>query len=514
MEKILFFAFIFYLLLCITLEMRGWSYIHIPKELREAVTLKLADDFSKGINPYSIKALEGERPALFNCYGFINSIIVALVMNIMHIPASLAGTIITIVYKIGSLILTGIISYQITKNKLLSIWSAVLMYGCFWRYVPCGGVFPDQLGLFLTILIYWIMMKGEKEKTFHPLVLASLIVILFYIKLYFVAFAVGIAVFLFLKDRKSFNCFIISGVILGVLSILLVNQVFPLYFAQAVFYMGSFTETDIAYSVKQMLGMGKYYMLPIVVLIAWGVRQLRNTDGEKKWKRFSLWQNSHLFIYYLIIQIICMGMCLLYFGTNDGTWLTYHLQLLLPGVIILCTYVLGQWKCSNRHFVLLIMTMLLSALQVAPLNVDTSLKTEQIDTWNKVYAKLDSYGEGSELLLAPPLNYYCVDNNIYTAHYGHSNGIQEVCVQKWNTSPIAQLIFPNVEEIYIQNKNYKNIIREKVLKGEYDYIGIGAGDFDLTEADFSQAYHLASKVDLYAGNHRWEMLFYTRKKNN
>lgn len=513
-ERLFFITLIMFLIFCAILEMKGWSYFHIPKELRESVTLKLADDFSKGINPYSIKMLGEEKPALFNCYGFINSIIAAAVMRIFHISASLSCTIITVLYKIGSLALTWVIARKITKNILLSLWAVILMYGCFWRYVPCGGAFPDQLGIFLTIFVYWIMLKGEKEKNFHPVGLAIIIIILFYTKLYFAVFAIGIAVFFLLKDRKSFYIFILSGGGCGIVSILLVNRIFPLYFTESIFYMGSFTGIDIFYSIKQILALWKYYMLPIAVVLVWFFITAKKIWQGVRQKPFSEWQDKYLFSYYLIIQIICMGLCLLYLGTNDGTWLTYHLQLLLPGVIFLCVFIIGQWKSSGKHAGFLIAIMLLSVLQVAPLNVDTSLTGKQIDTWNKVYARLDSYGEGSELLLSPPLSYYCVDNNIYTSHYGHSNGILEVCVQKWKDSPIAQILFPNAERIYNQNENYKKIIQKKVLSGEYDYIGIGAGDFDLTTGDFNFAYQLENKVDMYAGNHRWEMFFYTKKKYN
>lgn len=511
-EKIFFIILFLFLILCVTLEMKGWSYFHIPKELRESVTLKLADDFSKGINPYSIQMLEGERPALFNCYGFANSLIAAVVMRVFHISASLACTIISVLYKIGTLVLTWAISRKRTQSRMLGLWAVILMYGCFWRYVPCGGAFPDQLGLFLTVLVYWIIRGGEKEKNFHPLLLVVIMIILFYTKLYFAAYTIGVAVFLYLKDKKSFFTFLIGGVGLGVISILMVNKIFPLYFTESIFYMGSFTGIDIFYSIKQMLALGKYYMLPIVAILVWFYVIVIKAWRRDRQNLFSEWINSNPFICYLVIQIICMGFCLLYFGTNDGTWLTYHLQLLLPGVIFLCTDLFGQWKSSERGSVFLMAILLLAVLQVAPLNIDTSLTREQIDTWDKVYARLDSYSEGKELLLSPPLSYYCVDNDIYTSHYGHSNGIQAVCVQKWNDSKIAQILFPNAERIYNQNENYKKIIQKKVLSGEYDYIGIGAGDFGLTTEDFSFAYQLENKVDMYAGNHRWEMFFYTKKK--
>lgn len=40
-ERLFFITLIMFLIFCAILEMKGWSYFHIPKELRESVTLKL-----------------------------------------------------------------------------------------------------------------------------------------------------------------------------------------------------------------------------------------------------------------------------------------------------------------------------------------------------------------------------------------------------------------------------------------------------------------------------------------
>ena len=206
--------------------MRCWIYPDIPKELREGTLIAIASQFASGVNPY-IMPSNGGMP-VFYMYGFMAPFVAGAVSAVTGLSVLITSTICYAVYKISACILMGALIYKKHKRWELALLSASMLYACFWRYTVYGGVFPDALGLFLAMLLYYVFVVGIEKGKQHPVLLAFIVTIMFYTKIYFAFTFLGIAVYFLVYEKREFLKFMIAGAILCISSIVVVNLVFPL----------------------------------------------------------------------------------------------------------------------------------------------------------------------------------------------------------------------------------------------------------------------------------------------
>ena len=512
---------IIFLFCCFVLELRCWIYPDIPKELREGTLIAIASQFASGVNPYIVPS-NGGMP-VFYMYGFMAPLVAGAVSAVTGLSVLITSTICYAVYKISACILMGALIYKKHKRWELALLSASMLYACFWRYTVYGGVFPDALGLFLAMLLYYVFVVGIEKGKQHPVLLAFIVTIMFYTKIYFAFTFLGIAVYFLVYEKREFLKFMIAGAILCISSIVVVNLVFPLYFTEAVLYMSGSPDYSILYSLKQLVALGKLFPLPIVAV---AVYVLYRGAGFIK-KKISM---EHFFGFPLIF-FFCMLFVAVYFGRNDGTWLTYFLQLLVPALIMLfCeAYVFGTdnftgsksnhpllkgigtdgWKGGVFYAILAILLL----VPMVPYSLNRSLDDSQLSEWENLYNEMDSIREyrpsDDVLILGTPFAFYCIRNGLNTIDAGECQYINGKVMDKWNNDKQLQLLFPYAKDIYDCFQNETHSVRNKILNEEAEYIIIDDDiyDYDM-DGDILASYDLCGVYPIMVGSFAREVKIY------
>lgn len=206
-----------------------------PVEVREDVGFKYAVDFARGINPYSLDVLNADTTPVINHYGIVMTALLSVFVRIW--PANYVTAI-----RIGAFLVKLLGCYFFarglytkTKSKVISALSIFFIYALY--QFP---IYPCTIALTLSYLLYWIISVDEENDKCRWYLYVVIMILLFYQRQYFVTLALGLLVYLLLKKAwKDALKYTASGIIFGILSVLIMNKLFPLYFTQSFLFVGT-----------------------------------------------------------------------------------------------------------------------------------------------------------------------------------------------------------------------------------------------------------------------------------
>ena len=464
---------ILFLAALILFEARSWALPWFPREIREADQLAAAADLAKGINIYSPEVIRGEEFPAFIMYGFLSPLLIAALSLLTGGSVLVSGTVFYLFCKLGACFLLGLTVYRKKQNLTIALLCAALLYPCFWRYEVFGGIFPDALGIFLSVLFYYVTETGILRGKNHPFQMAGIILLLFYTKYYFVFILFGAGLYLLLHNRKDFFRFSLFGSAAGICSILLVDRIFPLFFTSTIPVLSVSTRTSVWNSVKQLLALGRYFPLPILILLVWFFAGLYRLYRKKK--------EARTFFSFPMLETLCIFPFAFLFGRNDGTWLTYYLQMLMPAAILLFGEVFGElatgenriaaaWKKPALQLLLLIAFL----LPTCKYSLNLYLTPEMEADWNNLYARLDVLAEDKEgaLLLGPELGFYAIEKELYLLDEGAGQYINDAFLKSWEESALSRALFPHAPELCKAYRAQTEKINRDIREGRYAYVVI------------------------------------------
>lgn len=494
-----------------------------PQEFREMATVKLANDFSKGINPYSIDLLQADDlPVINNMYGFLVPLVMSLFISVLREISCISALQICELVTLGVEVIGLVFAYKEvfikTGRQDIAIWSAISIFACYWRYSPVGGAFPDQFGLTLSLIIVYYITKCEEERKCNPVLCAIFVIILFYIKQYFVFIALSIFIYFCINySLKRAISFVVSGALLGAISIIVVNYIFPLYFTETIpLAQGQTSTGNWQYSLMQIIKLlGKSFAInTIFFIVAIVCAFYYIKKRQEKIKVISI----------ELLQVFCVVPFVFYIAQNTGTIYTYYLQLWVPYIVI-CSMVgidsvLKLIKKPNIKLFLAI-PLCISFVISCKWNMkwirQPLLNKKQIADWNKAYQILNDYASNGEILVSPHLSNYCLDNEIYTAEYGQAEFNTNYNLENWENNYIWRNIFPYGKDILVGNLMYREKIHNKIIAAEYECIALtSSGNYEIPVDNISELtegkYYLIDKLILDMGNQEWETYFYVKNK--
>lgn len=235
------------------------------------------------------------------------------------------------------------------------------------------------------------------------------------------------------------------GGVLGIISLILVHNVFPLYLMETFpMAQGQTTSNDLSYSLKQITEISNnwYLLISILALIGMAVK-IFNTIKNK---------NIEDLLSYEFCQILFAFFPLAYIAQNKGTIYTYYLQLWYPYVILFSMSCLNsaigftrnKWKNKYIEFafsLVLILLMIISIHSEKFLVYNRLPSDEEISAWKDAYEILDKYSAEGEILVSAHLSGYCLENGIETSAYGQSDFNDIYNLQKCNNSKIWPIFF-------------------------------------------------------------------------
>ncbi|MBR5377327.1 MAG: hypothetical protein IK139_08605 [Lachnospiraceae bacterium] len=546
--------FIYSVTLIVKICMVSFPDAAFPNEYREAANVQLTLEFLKGNNPYSLSAYSGSTPGMIYVYGPLYSLFTALLCLIIPVDVILMHYIVTLASVIVAAGICAYMTYE--RTKYLAAPAAVFLFliSCSWRYGYINAV-PDAFALMIMILIFFIISR--RDFRFRDTLTAVLSLMLFFVKQYFLIVFVSVFIFRLINDRKAALRLFIQTILISLATFVIITLTCPLYFTYTVFM----AHGPFGMSVEQFSELYSYLKKEDAE-----DRLYEEEDEDKEGKEAFLTNGSEdtdpvsgfayellqlkslagtfLFIFlfasagivleikgglkhrgdpeaFLIIHMITAFTALIYLGRNDGAWLSYYLQLLMPAVIIYA-FVTADLLISQKEggvqnvlIGLFIMTVVFSAYRTGTRLKIYEKTDDQIKAWEKAYEISSEAAQKGEVYFIPPLGYCAFRNGQYLYNNGHNMVVNIQFLMEYNTTPWEQKLFPYAGKVINAHYDEQMKIKEKALNREYELVTLIDGmdtDYDrLDKADLIKAgYSKEEELFLYNGRLSYNVQFWTR----
>jgi len=535
--------------------------ISMPNEYREAANIQLTQTIMKGINPYSLKSYEGDLPGMIYVYGPLYSVFTALLGLIFPIDIITLHYVVTFAAVLISAALSAVMVYK--RTEYLAAPAAVFLFiiNCNWRYGYINAV-PDSFALMIAVIIIFIMsLKDFRLKNF---LCALLSIMLFFVKQYFAVIAAAIFIFKLINDRKDCLKFFINGLVISLITFIAVSLTCPLYWTYSIYlahgpfgitqeqyhaayggYMKEYTKEELeqkeqkrkeqeeklkkenienftaesvntdpdsgfGYEILQLRSLAGIFIFVFLATLMGILRELKTGFKDRK-----------DFMFFLVIYMVVSFTALIYLGRNNGAWLSYYLQLLMPEVIIYAFITVDRLlgKDDKRiavcAFGLLFLMIFFTAYRTNGRLKVYEKDESQLLEWTKAYDIAARYAEKGEVYYVPLLGFQTFSNGQYLYNNGHSMVITGFFRGEFFAVPWEQKVFPNGGMVLNRHYAYQEHIKEKVAKQDYELVTIIDGvDTDagrLGIADLKEAgYHKEDSCLLNAGRMNYEVQFWVK----
>lgn len=437
-------------------------------EFREGHMMGTTDLLLKGINPYGFEKF----PNYYNSYGILYSLVVypfaLLFGNSLDIHR-----VVTEIFVLASLFL--LYNYNkksVQKNTLISSIFFLLIYSLLLIRGTCG-VRPDGLGMFLFLCSVLIPIKNNfSNKSFFYSGLFALLA--FYTKSYFLIGWIAIAAtLLFTKNYKKL---IISNLLFGVVFLIvaiIISKLMPLYFYETIFAYNGSSDISIKFSFLQMT----FFFVtlsPIFILV---FLLILNKTPQKNIKDNLLHNKLS------IVSIITFIILIFPLGINNGAFVIYHNQLLLPIIIILLIPLFIDININKTGKIIILISAFLLSLQ-------TIYFSRNIETPKGEWKEMENYIKNKSNILnsaviAPLL--IKQEKNIY------ETGVTGfISIYKSNT--LTNLLFGHDKKIEIKIQSFFNDIDYKLINKKFDAIIISKKDESLYNISKVRKYYILKKT--------------------
>ena len=506
--NIIAFAVILYTLFFIIAICRSsFGSTHIPNEYREPANFDLTLAFIRGENPYSLEALTGEAPGTVFQYGPLFSLIVAGLHFILpFVDIFVLHYIFALICVLSAAVMATVIAYEKTETFLPSACVFLFTIACTWRYGYINAV-PDTLGITLLVLIFFI--ETRKKIYGKEYIEATLAVILLYTKQYFIIIAVSLFIYKLMTDRKAWLKLTVSGILILTASIAIVNVTCPLYFTYTLLIVHGISGQSVASTqplfsdirlMRNLLNTDALKSVQYNVQYvsaenalpptgwAFEILQLRSLAGifffvflgmiagiaKAFIQRMPRFDGSRFFVIHSAVAFAA----LLFLGQNDGAWLSYYLQLLMPSVVIYA-FISAEKDVLDakmaRVFRWVYSALLILMVMFTTYKVDSRLSyydksREQLAIWDKAYKYCEAYASTGEVLYRAPLGINALSSGRYLYDNGHEMAIHQPFLDEYDSSDFYQRLFPYGGALMESHEKYREEMRRKLKQHEYSLV--------------------------------------------
>lgn len=532
-------AFAVYFLCKISINV--FSHPYAVNEYREAADVQLTQAFLDGDNPYRTESLTREResgmPPVLYQYSFLNSALGALVALLIGGNAVTALYVLSLLSMIGSGILVYLMIRRQVDNTAVPMIGAVLVLFCHWRFGYLSTT-PNSLGIFLMLLTTFFVSSSRVKGRLKLIITAILSVLLFYTKLYFVTVAFGIFVFMFMYKKADAFKYLLYCLFSGILSVLVIQLVWPLYFTYSVYFLNGMGLKFIPGAIKtgvltNAIGAGTltakisvnvgafsyvfeqfgYIFITFAALFI--VLLFSMISGIIQKRKVEVLPNDILAL--SVILTITQALCMFVLGRADGTYLTYYLQLFVPYVIV------ASLICADRYIMngicakswvrvcflaLFAFVSIYFGYHKLPLNI---MSDEAKGNWKQAEEYTDNYNTG-KIYYSPELAYIAMKHGERSYDNGHSPVACRNGLKTWEQEKISHVIFPYADDIALQNLAYQDSIKDGIKNHEYSLVTINnigfLGDTDFPEYLKQCEYKQIDVLPLAVGNATYDVEFW------
>lgn len=517
--------FIIYLILITFRDLFLASIEVYPREYREAANLIIARFFYRGINPYRINS---GIPVCTNVYGFVNPMIASILSKVLNIGLMRSFYILSLLYTI---FIPMLISYEVYSivgaTRQTWVFYPFLFFSAYTVTYGTGHIStrPDCLGIIISIIILMILRRNRTVR--NVLIAALLLILLFYVKPYFLFFVIPVSIFLLMKDKRSFVLFLISLFIIGLTSFIWIRWIFPLYYVDTIYFEfieqvlsdGDVLTSEknaelISYSINQFKELISTYLIQFII-VAIGLlgvsTKVRSCDNI--WCFSDTFEKISIYLWNIVLAVPI----LLLLGRNKGAWISYHMQLLMPAIIIVGF--VGIISFSKRNSSLGVLLLILVVISTPTLYkkygyVD-KLSYEEEESWKKIEELcIKASDEGKQVYASCLVNGLLIDKMeyYYTYKTGHAyyqfkslNIKETVEKNRW----LNNFLFPTI----LDSMEYMNkIISEDIKKLKDNKYDIIISDTASSVEPGNIEEYDVMYLDLHSGVQNWETTVYIKKQ--
>ncbi len=572
---------VFFLCRCTSNMLTNLDYV---REYREAADVQLTKAFLAGDNPYTLKSLDSSRtvPPVLYQYSFLNSAVAALFSFFCDGNVVLAHYLVALLSMILSGALVFKLLYERMSNTVIPVLCGVLTLFCHWRFGYLSTT-PNSLGVFLTLLTFSLALGRDSHlRTF---LIALLTVLLFYTKLYYISVAASILIYKWMRNRKEALRYLVACIIVGLASVLLISLVWPLYFTYSVYFIngmglnfvprlfkvrpatlptvigqsmlpeaklflaGTFNSGPVLYVLKQfadvciafapvmgMLVVGCLYrIIDAKSESAHGNADLKREKTEKAEESEDV-EEAHASTKNLlrlsVIQVLVQGLWLCVLGRSNGTYLTYHLQLWMPYILITSCILFDEafvnwpkkWNSDriSRMGKTALQILILGAFVFASLFFGYKklpmhrMSAEEVRNWQQAEAYVVQYenqdqtkNHNQNVYYVPELAYMGMKlgKNVYDN--GHTAVASAKGLAKWENDLVGQYLFPYAGDIAKMHLRYQEQLRNQIENHELQLVTTDETGFLMNEELLSaNGYYKLDTLPLSVGNVTYQVDFW------
>lgn len=503
-----------------------------PNEYREVANIFMTQSIVNGENIYSLDVLSGEYPGLIYLYGPLNSVIAAAVSLFFPGKVVLVHYVLAFCEMVIAAVLMAKMAYEHTSTFFPASAAFLFTIYCNWRY---GYIYaaPDTLGFMLLILFLFILTR--KEFLGKPYLAAIIAIASFFTKQYFAVIALtGFLYYLFLP-KKNLIKYAVSGIGISAILFVIIKIKLPLYFTYALCFLKGpgagapsqdtngriHNASQFSYIGGIFIFLFVFALMHLIVTVYRIVKKeiVLEIDIKNMNKPvFHFLHDENLdFEMLFCIQMFVALLILYYIGNNPGAFISYHMQLFMPGVIMVGVVagdnirlnlpIINKWKivfliCAN------LLMCVYTIYRAQPRLLVTKCAEIDKEYWDELYDIIEEYHD--EEIWYNPLGEY---PEIYSASYKYNSGmpfvVSERFLEKYNKSEFSKKYFPHAGEIMKQHLDYRNEVIDKVKNGEYSLI-MYMEDMDavFTKEDLEIHYKLLTTLPLKAGSWTWDLELY------
>lgn len=529
-----------------------------PSEYREAANIAMTRAILDGVNIYSDKCADLNIPTVCYLYGPLMSLLAAGIAKLLPM---FSVPVIHYIISFGAMIVSAFLIATIVGERCKSLVAGpcafMMTIFCHWRYGYVYGA-PDSLGLCLMIAALYALYRCayNTRKTWvcnWQIVAAFWAVLTFFTKQYFIIVAITGGVYLLFVSKRKFGEYVISGIAMSAIAFLVISKLCPLYWTYSLYFLkgpgagAAMGKTGKAYNSMQISYLGGMFLtlflamaVLVVILLAGILLHMRFgfffKQAEKEF--FSFEKRNYktditsdftcdIKFYALVFsQLLLSGIILRYIGKNDGAFLSYYLQLFTPGLIMASVCLVDNFDIQKlvknqekAKLIFLVASYVIfigyTIYKVEPRLIINKLSNEEMAGWSRAYEIADEYvtGEnGESIYYVPPMNYHGYENNQLIYNDGQPFVFTEKFLKAYEDSEIAQSLYPQGGKIIKQHLDYREGMRQKILKGEYKLVMfIEDQDPVFTLEELGEKYEHLETISLRTGNWSWPVQFWVRK---
>lgn len=489
-----------------------------PNEILEPANIHFTNTLINGNIPYERENIvkPGQEPPINYEYPFLNNMFAAAFSYLTGGNTVAAHYLVSFLAMIGTAVLGAIIINRYSRTTVGTVAGFLLLMFCHWRYGYISAS-PDGFGLLVTMMtLYCAVRPNTKHRAFRC---ALLTVACFYSKQYFAGVCVAIFIYMWCYSKKEAVKYFGWCVITLVSSIALVTAVWPLYWDYSLLCLmhGTFQGWSVVGFIKvldQMKYLAFIFAGMIIVLLIAFIKFIKDnpqSSGQESKNRY-IQEGRALPLF--LIQIPIQTVILFFIGRNDGAYLTYFLQLLIPSLIIATLIVMEQMKVNNRQFLyiagyctLVVFTVFFGWTKL-PMHM---LTDEDIDNWEKAYALMDEYRDDGDIYHFHSTVFNGIKNGDSIFFTGHDGDVSEKAYLEWQGNTLKKFLFPDAGLIFEENLSYRKKVTEDLYDKKISIVSTPDAKLFLFSVDDLEAagYSVLECIPLQVGNVSYDTYFWT-----